>query len=649
MPGSEGGSNWTGFRNDTATRILLIIICSLLGIHHCPPAWAVEPGSGRVRLIQGLQNSGADFQRFDYLGMGFDLEQTTLSWGKWQANFLGLGDYSGQRLQLGYAYLGVNRLWLRDKLEGDFGAGDALLEVGTSKFPFEHFVVPQQNFRGLGTRLYGSNYALGSHVGTLTFLSFQFSEAFVRSDTNLAGGYLRLGNLAKPHVELSWNGFSDPLGRRTLSNIDFTYPLGGPQVKALAWYDSRSGRTAGVFGVRRGKGKTQWEVGASSVPFGFIYLSNNASLASGQTLGFFTYRRTALTRDYFVEGSAGRLSFGDQHAWLIRGTLGGGWRFRLRDHLGGSFGISYQTADNQQEQLHLLPSLRYNRHRGPWNLYAQIMSDYFTVRLIQQGGAVVVQPQPLGVVAEAQQTSVFRNSAELGFDYSPPATTRWGGSLRADDSRTQGAQTASFRTATGELRVGKYLPFDTTLDLSVRSGLTFSQGSTSGLHNVGLRLNISYFEGWSIYLEGRFYYSHFPQEFTAFTAVPNPAYEMRSGLERNFFWGEAAPVYGNFPAGGFKGVATLSGIVFEDKNRNEVFDAGDVPVKNVVLRLDQGYVVETDARGRYYYPNVADGEHNLQLDPDSYPVRLTAKFPEGMDFKLFPRENRRIDWPLAPK
>jgi len=250
---------------------------------------------------------------------------------------------------------------------------------------------------------------------------------------------------------------------------------------------------------------------------------------------------------------------------------------------------------------------------------------------------------------QTQQNSVFRTSADLGFDFSPPTDTRWGGGLRFDDTRTYGSQTPPFRDATAEVRVSKYLPYGTTLDFSVRSGLTFSQGSTSGLHNVSLRINISYFEGWLIYMEGRFFYSHFPQEFTGFAAVPNPAYEVRSGVERRFFFGEAAPVFGNFPSTGFKGVGTLSGIVFEDRNNNGVFDAGDIPLKDVVLRLDEGYVVETDARGRYSYPNVADGEHTLQLDPESYPVRLTAKFPEGTTFKLFPRENRHMDWPLTTK
>lgn len=614
----------------------------------CQIAAALEPGFGRVRFLQGFQNIGAGFQQYKYFGLGCDLEQPTLNWGKWQANFLGLSNRWGQDPQLGYAFLGAHNIWLRDNLAGDFGLGDAPLLTDGPQFPFEHFVVPSQNFRGLGVALNGPNYALGLQAGTLTFMSFQFSEAYVRSDTNLVGCHFRLGELHRPHVGMAWHGFDDALGRRSLSHVNLSYPLGGPQAKAQAWFDSRSGHTAGVIGLRQDKRPVYWEVGASTIPFSFVYLSNNAALASGQTLGFFTYRRRMLLWDYGVEGSAGRLSYSGQQAWLARGAVGGGWRYRLRDYLGASLGVSQQWGDRQQRQLHLLPMLRYNHGRENLNLYAHLLSDYYTVQLINQSAAVVIQPQPLGVLPETQRVSILRHSAEIGMDFSPPTGTRKGFSLRFDDTRMQGYQSASYRAATGEVRLSRYLPYDTYLDFFARSGLTFSQGSTSGLHSAGLRLSCTHREGWLVYLEGRLYYSNFPQEFTSFTGTPNPAYEVRSGAERHFFWGEAAPVYGNFPTGGFKGVGTVSGLVFIDHNRNGIFDAGDTPLKNVVIRLDNGYLIETDARGRYFYPNIADGDHTLQLDPESYPLQLAPNDPEGINFRLNPRENRQFHWPLHP-
>jgi len=254
-------------------------------------------------------------------------------------------------------------------------------------------------------------------------------------------------------------------------------------------------------------------------------------------------------------------------------------------------------------------------------------------------------------VPETEETRIIRYSLYAGFNSSKPSGTRWGGNLRLDATRTEGnqvsSQFSSFQTATAELRLGRYLPFDLNMDLSVRSGLTFNQGSTTGVHGGSLRLNLTRFQDWLIYIEGKFYWSQLPQEFTSFFTVPNPAYEIRSGMERRFYWGESAPVYGVYSTTGFKGVGMLSGRVFEDRNRNGVFDAGDIPLKEAVLRLDEGFVVETNYRGEYAYPNVASGEHTLQLDPESYPVRLTSKHPEGFTFNMRPREDRLVDWPLV--
>jgi hypothetical protein len=117
--------------------------------------------------------------------------------------------------------------------------------------------------------------------------------------------------------------------------------------------------------------------------------------------------------------------------------------------------------------------------------------------------------------------------------------------------------------------------------------------------------------------------------------------------QERFTWGEAAPVYGVFPQSGLRGVGTVSGRVFIDVHGSGVYNGGDIPLKDAVLRLDDGFVVETDSQGRYSYPNVVAGEHTLQLDPESYPVKLTCKFPEGMKFKLLPREKRQVDWALS--
>ena len=631
------------------TKAAFIIIGSMLLKLTAPAsAWGLEPGYGRVRFWGGIENTGVPFSNLKYLALGVDLTQPTLNYGKWQFSFLGLGEDWGAKPRLGYALFGFRNMGIRESMAADLLAGDTYLETGVSSMPFEHFVVPTQNLRGLHAGYYGGKYGLGAHAGNLTFLSFFLTEAYTRSDTDMAGFFLRLGDLKKMHAGLGLDGFSDTLGKRYLSNFNVVVPLGEPQAKGYVWYDTRSRKIAGVAGIRQDKGPTQWEVGVSTVPYKFVYLTENANLSSGQSLGFATYRRSLLKYNYFLEGSGGVLSFGQEKNTLLRGTLGGGWRFRLRDMVSGSMGVSWQGGGSKND-WHLLPSLRYSRVKGAMNLYAQLLSDYYTLKLVTREGLVVTQPAPLGgAQPEASQTTtVFRVGTEIGVDYSPPGATRWGGNLRFDDTRTTGNLATSFRTATGELRIGKYLPRDAILDASFRSGYSWGQGQSSALHSGGLRLSINAFENWVIYVEGRVWYSKYPQEVTGFASIPNPAYSARGGMERRLTWGEPAPVYGVFPQGGLRGVATVSGVVFQDKNGNGVYDAGDIPLKDVVLRLDDGFIVETDSQGRYFYPNVATGEHSLQLDPESYPVNLTCKFPEGMKIKLFPREKSQIDWPLS--
>jgi hypothetical protein len=96
------------------------------------------------------------------------------------------------------------------------------------------------------------------------------------------------------------------------------------------------------------------------------------------------------------------------------------------------------------------------------------------------------------------------------------------------------------------------------------------------------------------------------------------------------------------------GVGELRGRVFVDLNRNGLFDGSDKPLAGVVLRLDEGFVVETDGTGSYRFPNVASGEHRLTLDPASFPIYYMNPSPDGLSVQIYPRDERVTDWPLKP-
>jgi hypothetical protein len=117
-------------------------------------------------------------------------------------------------------------------------------------------------------------------------------------------------------------------------------------------------------------------------------------------------------------------------------------------------------------------------------------------------------------------------------------------------------------------------------------------------------------------------------------------------IERRHYWGEPAPVIGKFVGPKPRGVGDIKGRVYVDMNGNGVFDQEDKPLGGAVLRLDEGFVIETDSQGLYHFPNVSAGEHHLALDPASFPIDYVNPAPEGLSVQIYPRDQKTTDWPL---
>ncbi|MBV9619942.1 MAG: hypothetical protein JO341_02875, partial [Gammaproteobacteria bacterium] len=80
------------------------------------------------------------------------------------------------------------------------------------------------------------------------------------------------------------------------------------------------------------------------------------------------------------------------------------------------------------------------------------------------------------------------------------------------------------------------------------------------------------------------------------------------------------------PLGGGPGSGSgrLSGVVFLDANENGRFDAGESGAANVTVVLDGRYSVRTDANGRFDFPAVASGVHELTVQSDNLPLPWTV-------------------------
>ena len=119
-------------------------------------------------------------------------------------------------------------------------------------------------------------------------------------------------------------------------------------------------------------------------------------------------------------------------------------------------------------------------------------------------------------------------------------------------------------------------------------------------------------------------------------------------FEHRHYWGTPESVIGTFTGSKPRGVGVIRGRVFVDFNGNRVFDEGDKPLSGVLVRLDDGFIVETDSQGYYRLSNVATGDHHLGIDEVSFPIEYSNPAADGTRIKLFPRDDRKIDWPLIP-
>ncbi|ALW90218.1 hypothetical protein AUC44_00885 [Deinococcus actinosclerus] len=101
-----------------------------------------------------------------------------------------------------------------------------------------------------------------------------------------------------------------------------------------------------------------------------------------------------------------------------------------------------------------------------------------------------------------------------------------------------------------------------------------------------------------------------------------------------------------------RNTADLVGYVFQDVNRNGVYDrAVDVPVLNARVILAGGRLALTDAQGRYHFRNLLEGEVALRLDPNSVayaPLSVPQDAGRPGSRLLYVRNLTSADFPLAP-
>ncbi len=95
------------------------------------------------------------------------------------------------------------------------------------------------------------------------------------------------------------------------------------------------------------------------------------------------------------------------------------------------------------------------------------------------------------------------------------------------------------------------------------------------------------------------------------------------------------------------GIATRSGaegIVFEDRNKNGRYDAGEQLVQGIIVILDNKEKVVSNLMGAYRFRNLSPGAHTISIDLKSIPVEFVPKVPISKKISL--EEGTTFSYPI---
>jgi hypothetical protein len=598
-------------------------------------SFAVETGDAYWSTFGGYQEGVfTDEDRTSYLGLTTTLFQPTLNWGDHHFNFIGFyRDNDTDQFELGYLSYGMKDLWIAPGYEMDSYLGDGDMQFITPLLIFEHLGLPSQSMRGISTDLRTKWGRAGVQAGKFTEGDFFIPGAVDTVDGELVGTYLELLGPGKSRFAGALDFVSEDDEDRLLATFYGSLPFPFAEIRGASWYDSASEQLAGVGGIRKSNERKYVEAGFLHVPEDFEYLNKTNSLPRGESLLFGTYRFSGVRHGYYMEGSGGKLDASDQDSWLYRGSLGGYYRASLRDTLSSSLNFSHKDTDSGGNQTRLHENFRYSRRRSKWDNSLQLQAiQLFEDPPDENSSGSNDSYRWLGEVSSSYLAGSWDAGGKISLEHE---------TVDARGDKTSALFRLEGRTITRMgLTGGGFLQY----------GVGWNENDRSEVCGGGINITCPLPGGWQLRTRLRAQRSSLSIESGALSGndsdTTHTTIDLFAIIERRHYWGEPSPVIGKFTGNKPRGVGHLRGRVYVDMNGNGIFDTGDKPLGGVVLRLDEGFVVETDSSGRYHFPNVSAGQHLLNLDPASFPIEYLSPTPEGVSFQVHPRDETKKDWPL---
>ena len=222
----------------------------------------------------------------------------------------------------------------------------------------------------------------------------------------------------------------------------------------------------------------------------------------------------------------------------------------------------------------------------------------------------------------------------------------------AQPSGLSGTPQSSKRdTLSWALNGGGYVFDNLSFNLNVQARRTLSGPVDDALYvTAGLIWNLN--RAWSLSANATSGTGRYVSNVVSLDPLAAPVEEVARPNQRSYLFvlryedragTPVAPLGGRIGSGG----GEIAGFVYFDANANNIRDASEPGVPNVVVVLDGKFSTRTDQQGRFNFPFVAAGDHAVSVIADNLPLPWQL-INEGMTkITVSPRRNETVNIPAV--
>jgi hypothetical protein len=118
-------------------------------------------------------------------------------------------------------------------------------------------------------------------------------------------------------------------------------------------------------------------------------------------------------------------------------------------------------------------------------------------------------------------------------------------------------------------------------------------------------------------------------------------------INKRFSWGTDPQIIGKGFDDEDLGIGRIQGLVFEDTNNNRRFDSDDRKMQGIKIIMEEGSFTFTDTDGRFRFPYVAEGHHQVRVEERKIPAQYYFITPASQSIDVYPRSTQQVNFILV--